>query len=56
MIDDNVIVLTDREEIESNLGDRISNEEWLNIKERLARSKYMWQVIDETIGEVIGEL
>ena len=48
-----VIVLTDRDEIEDLVGDEISDERWLDIKEKLARNKYMWQVIDEAIHEIV---
>ena len=49
-----IIVLTDRDEIQDLIGDEISDDQWLDIKEKLARHKGMWQAIDEAIGEVIG--
>ena len=51
---DNVIILTDRDEIEDILGYEITDDIWLDIKTKLARSKHMWQAIDETIGEITG--
>lgn len=53
---DNVIVLTDRDEIEDHLGNNISDKQWLDVKVKLAKNKYMWQVIDEAIQEVVGEV
>lgn len=49
---DNVIILTDRDEIEDILGYEITDDVWLDIKVQLAKSKHMWQAIDETIGEI----
>lgn len=49
---DDVIILTDRDEIQDILGYEITDDVWLDIKEQLARSKHMWQAIDETIGEI----
>ena len=49
-----VIVLTDRDEIEDLIGDEISDEQWLNIKEKIARNKHMWQVIDEAIHDIVA--
>ena len=49
-----IIVLTDRDEIQDLIGDEISDDQWMDIKVKLARHKGMWQAIDEAIGEVIG--
>lgn len=49
-----VIVLTDRDEIEDLIGEEISDEVWLEIKANLAKNKHMWQVIDEAIHEIVG--
>lgn len=49
---DNVIILTDRDEIEDIIGHEITDDVWLDIKVQLAKSKHMWQAIDETIGEI----
>jgi hypothetical protein len=49
-----VIILTDRDEIEDLIGDEISDEQWLNIKEKIARNKHMWQVIDEAIHDIVA--
>lgn len=49
-----IIVLTDRDEIQDLIGDEISDEQWLDIKEKIARNKHMWQVIDEAIHEIVA--
>jgi ribonuclease HI len=50
-----VIILTDRDEIEDLIGDQISDEQWLTIKEKIARNKHIWQVIDEALNDIISE-
>lgn len=49
-----IIVLTDRDEIQDLVGEEISDEQWLEIKVKLARNKHMWQAIDEAISEVVA--
>ena len=49
-----IIVLTDRDEIEDLIGEEISDEVWLEIKTNLAKNKHMWQVIDEAIHEIVA--
>lgn len=49
-----IIVLTDRDEIQDLIGDEISDEQWLDIKEKIARNKHMWQAIDEAINEIVA--
>lgn len=51
---DNIIVLTDRDEIEDLIGEEISDDVWLDIKVQLARHKGMWQAIDEALHEIVG--
>jgi len=53
-VNDNLIVLTDRDEIEDLIGEEISDEVWLEIKVQLAKNKHMWQAIDEAINEIVG--
>ena len=50
-----VIILTDRDEIEDLIADQISDEQWLTIKEKIARNKHIWQVIDEALNDIISE-
>jgi len=49
---DDVIILTDRSEVEDLIGETISDEKWLEIKIKLAKNKSMWQAIDEAINEL----
>ena len=51
---DNMIVLTDRDEIQDLIGEEISDEQWLEIKVKLAKNKHMWQAIDEAISEIVA--
>lgn len=51
---DDIIVLTDRSEIEDLLEvEKISDKKWLEIKVALAKNKSMWQAIDEAIYEIV---
>jgi hypothetical protein len=50
------IVLVDRDEISDLSGEDISDDTWLEIKSRIMRDKHIWQVIDETISEIVMEL
>jgi hypothetical protein len=50
------IILVDRDEISDLSGNDISDEVWLEIKVRIARDKHLWQVIDETISDIVIEL
>lgn len=50
------IILADREEITDLVGEPISDDTWLEIKVRIARDKHIWQVIDETISDIVMEL
>lgn len=50
------IILADRDEITDLVGEPISDDTWLEIKVRIARDKHIWQVIDETISDIVMEL
>lgn len=58
MRNENEMILVDREEIELLAERDITDDEWQKIKEWLATSDTMWQVIDEclriTVDEVIN--
>lgn len=53
---EDVIILVDREEIQDMAGELISDETWLEIKTRIMRDKEIWQIIDETISDIVTEL
>ena len=55
MIED-FIILADRDEISDLTGEPISDDTWLEIKTRIMRDKGIWQIIDETISDIVTEL
>ena len=50
------IILADRDEISDLAGEPISDDTWLEIKTRIMRDKHIWQVIDETISDIVMEI
>lgn len=50
-----LIILTDKDEIEAVIGDDLTNEEWLEIKKEINGDTNMWEVVDECIRIVIDE-
>ena len=53
---EDVIVLVDRDEIQDIAGEEISDATWLEIKTRIMQDKHIWQIIDETISNIVMEL
>lgn len=53
---EDVIILVDRDEIQDLAGEMISDAVWLEIKTRIMRDKEIWQIIDETISDIVTEL
>lgn len=53
---EDVIVLVDRDEIQDIAGEEISDDTWLEIKTRIMQDKHIWQIIDETISDIVMEL
>lgn len=53
---EDVIVLVDRDEIQDIAGEEISDATWLEIKTRIMSDKHIWQIIDETISDIVMEL
>ena len=53
---EDVIVLVDRDEIQDIAGEEISDATWLEIKTRIMQDKHIWQIIDETISDIVMEL
>ena len=53
---EDLIVLVDRDEIQDIIGEEISDDTWLEIKTRIMRDKHIWQVIDETISDIVTEI
>lgn len=53
---EDLIVLVDRDEIQDIIGEEISDDTWLEIKTRIMRDKQIWQVIDETISDIVMEI
>lgn len=51
-----IIILTDRDEVQDLIGDDISDEQWLDIKEKLARHKGIWQAIDGALHEIVAQI
>ena len=53
---EDLIILVDRDEIADLAGEPISDDTWLEIKARIMRDKHVWQIIDETISDIVMEL
>ena len=53
---EDLIILVDRDEICDIAGDEISDDTWLEIKTRIMSDKHIWQIIDETISDIVMEL
>jgi len=56
MRNENEMILVDREEIEIVAKRSITDDEWQKIKEWLATSDTMWEVIDEFISQTVDEV
>ena len=53
---EDVIVLLEREEISDLIGNEITDKQWEDVKQRIMRDKHVWQIIDETIAQIVEEL
>lgn len=53
---EDLIVLVDRDEIQDIIGEEISDDTWLEIKVSIMQNKHMWQIIDETINEIVTDI
>lgn len=56
MRNENEMILVDREEIEVVAKRSITDDEWQKIKEWLATSDTMWEVIDQFISQTVDEV
>ena len=53
---EDLIVLVDRDEICDLVGEDISDDTWLEIKVRIMQDKHVWQIIDETISDIVTNI
>ena len=53
---EDVIVLLERDEISDLIGDDITDKQWQDVKELIMKDKHVWQVIDETISQIVEKL
>ena len=53
---EDLIVLVDRDEICDLVGEEISDDTWLEIKVRIMQDKHVWQIIDETISDIVTNI
>jgi hypothetical protein len=56
MASKNEMILLDRDEAEAIAERELTDQEWQVIKEELATSDTMWQVIDEFIKQTVDEV
>ena len=52
-MNEDIVILTDKDEFEDHLGREISDQEWLTVKQKLNSNKSIWQSVDQAIFELI---
>lgn len=50
------IVLLERWEVDDQLGMQLTDEQWLRVKIKIAGEKGLWQILDDTVSEIVEEL
>jgi DNA-binding transcriptional regulator GbsR (MarR family) len=52
----NMVIMADKDELDSLLSRDLTNDEWNNIKQKLYNDKSIWQVVDDRLKELLEDI
>ena len=53
---DNQIIMFEKEEAEDIFGDELTDEQWLEIKVKIAQNKNLWGMLDDALFDAVQEI